>query len=88
MILIESLADKDPGAIYYHSASLFAYKNHEEAPPILNLNVHKINNKIKTTYLVHSCKCSRTFKIERLESSQTNSNHQQHYSYGRRIVKI
>ena len=45
MILVESLADKDPGAIYYHSASLFAYKNHEEAPPILNLNAHKINNK-------------------------------------------
>ena len=45
MILIESLADKDPGAIYYHSASLFAYKNHEEAPLILNLNAHKINNK-------------------------------------------
>ena len=45
MILVESFADKDPGAIYYHSASLFAYKNHEEAPPIWNLNAHKINNK-------------------------------------------
>ena len=45
MILVKSLADKDPGAIYYHSASLFAYKNHEEAPPIWNLNAHKINNK-------------------------------------------
>jgi len=45
MILVESFADKDPGAIYYYSASLFAYRNHEEAPPIWNLNAHKNNNK-------------------------------------------
>ena len=52
MILVESFADKDPGAIYYPSASLFAYKTHEEAPPIWNLNAHKINNKkYKINYL-------------------------------------
>ena len=67
MLLVERFADEDPGAIYYYSASLFAYRNHEEAPPIWNLNAHKNNNKKikKTTYLVHSCKYSRTSKISR-----------------------
>ena len=45
MLLVERFADEDPGAIYYFSASLFAYRNHEKAPPIWNLNAHKNNNK-------------------------------------------
>ena len=52
MLLVERFADEDPGAIYYYSASLFAYRNHEKAPPIWNPNAHKNNNKkSKKNYL-------------------------------------
>ena len=47
MILVESFADKDLGAIYYYSASLLAKKNHEEAPLVRDINAHKNNKKYK-----------------------------------------